>query len=138
MRIIFFTLMCVCQQSIAQTATMSNSALAGRLFVGLVSILLIIYGLTFLLKRFKFSQLFPASGMKVVANLPLGTREKAVLIEVEGRKMLLGVAPGRVSHLQTFESIVTEHEVKEPLEEPQKNHVNFSGYLREILKNGTP
>ena len=40
--------------------------------------------------------------MRVLGVLPLGTREKAILIEVAGKQMLLGVAPGRVNTLANF------------------------------------
>ncbi|MFA7552890.1 MAG: flagellar biosynthetic protein FliO [Spongiibacteraceae bacterium] len=46
--------------------------------------------------------------MKIVSVLSVGTREKVILIEVGGKQVLLGVAPGRVSHLQSFdEPVVT-------------------------------
>jgi flagellar protein FliO/FliZ len=42
--------------------------------------------------------------MKVLGGVSLGTRERAVLIQVEGKKILLGVAPGRVNVLHQFDS----------------------------------
>jgi flagellar protein FliO/FliZ len=60
----------------------------------------------------------------VVAALPLGTREKAVLIEIGGRQLLLGVAPGRVSLLERFEQPVVDIE----------SGAGFGARLRDVLE----
>ncbi|NVK42666.1 MAG: flagellar biosynthetic protein FliO [Oceanospirillaceae bacterium] len=75
--------------------------LLGGLLVVVIAILLVLW----VLKR------FTAIGghhrdLKVVAVLPLGTREKAVLVQVGERQLLIGVAPGRVSLLERFEEPV--------------------------------
>lgn len=65
-------------------------------------ILLLAWGLR------RLSNLHPSGKMKVVATLPLGTRERAMLIEVGDRQVLLGVAPGRVSLLADYPEKVIE------------------------------
>lgn len=65
-------------------------------------ILLLAWGLR------RLSNLHPSGKMKVVATLPLGTRERAMLIEVGDRQVLLGVAPGRVSLLADYPDKVIE------------------------------
>ncbi|GGO85004.1 hypothetical protein GCM10011348_32550 [Marinobacterium nitratireducens] len=77
----------------------------GQLLIGLVVVVIAILLVLWVLKR------FTAIGghhrdMKVIAVLPLGTREKAVLVQVGARQLLLGVAPGRVSLLERFEEPV--------------------------------
>lgn len=49
-------------------------------------------------------------GMKVLAALPLGQRERAVLVQVGQEQLLLGVAPGRVSLIKHFETPVVDSE----------------------------
>jgi len=49
-------------------------------------------------------------GMKVLAALPLGQRERAVLVQVGQEQLLLGVAPGRVSLLKHFDAPVVDSE----------------------------
>jgi flagellar protein FliO/FliZ len=44
--------------------------------------------------------------MRVIAGLPLGARERAVLVQVGNQQILLGVAPGRVQMLHVLESPV--------------------------------
>ena len=67
----------------------------------LVSLLLVvglIGGLFVVLKRLQVRG--GASGaIRVLAAQSLGTRERAVLVEVAGRQVLVGVAPGRVQTL---------------------------------------
>jgi flagellar protein FliO/FliZ len=40
--------------------------------------------------------------MKVVSALPVGAKERVVVVELGGQWMVLGVAPGRVSALATL------------------------------------
>lgn len=84
----------------------SLSAL-GQLLLGLVLVVGLILLLTWLLRRVNG---LPTQGqnMKVLAALPLGQREKAVLVQVGQEQLLLGVAPGRVSLLARFEEPVVE------------------------------
>jgi flagellar protein FliO/FliZ len=44
-----------------------------------------------------------SSALEVVGQLPLGTRERAVLIRVGERQLLIGVAPGSVRTLHVFD-----------------------------------
>ncbi|WP_299180422.1 flagellar biosynthetic protein FliO [uncultured Neptuniibacter sp.] len=79
----------------------SSEALS-QLVVGLLVVIALIFILSWLFKR--FSGLSPVTKyMQVLGVLPLSTREKAVLIKVGEQQILLGVAPGRVSHLHTFD-----------------------------------
>ena len=47
-----------------------------------------------------------AAGLEVIGQLPLGPRERAVLIRVGERQLLLGVAPGQVRTLHVFEELI--------------------------------
>ncbi len=78
-----------------------------QLVVGLAVVVFLILGFSWLFRR--FSGMAPVSrNMRVLGVMPLGTREKAVLIQVGGKQILLGVAPGRVSHLQSFDEPVID------------------------------
>ncbi len=74
-----------------------------NMLFGLAVVVALIYGLSWVLK--KYSRL-PGShqvDMKILGGISLGTRERAVLVQVEGKKILLGVAPGRVNVLHQFD-----------------------------------
>lgn len=103
-------------------------AMLGQLLMGLVVVVIAILLVLWLIRRFTG---LGAQGrhLKVVAALPLGTREKAVLIEIGGRQLLLGVAPGRVSLLERFDQPVVDIE----------SGAGFGARLRDVLdRKDTP
>ena len=67
--------------------------------IGLVAVIGLILALAWAVKKYGRLPTNSQADMKVLGGLSLGTREKAVLIEVEGKKLLLGIAPGRVETL---------------------------------------
>jgi len=58
--------------------------------------------------------------LQVLAEVPLGSKERAVLLRVGGMQLLLGVAPGRVSTL---------HVLAQPLEPAEPATVNRTGVV---------
>jgi len=79
----------------------------GQLLLGLILVVGVILLLAWLLRRVNG---IPAQGqgMKVLAALPLGQRERAVLVQIGQEQLLLGVAPGRVSLLARFDEPVVD------------------------------
>jgi flagellar protein FliO/FliZ len=65
--------------------------------------------------------------LRVLAALPLGARERLLLVEVGGAQLLLGVTPQQVTTL---------HELREPLELGAPPGGEFADRLREILARG--
>ena len=76
--------------------------------LGLAFIVLLIFACAWLMKRLGAVHLGGVSGMKVVAGLSVGPREKVLLIEVGDKQVLIGVATGRVTHLQSFDQPVID------------------------------
>ena len=84
-------------------------------------ILLLIFGLGWFLRRFSQGSVFGQKGMKVVASLPLGARERLVLVELGGQQILLGVTPQQVRTLHFFETpIIDSSQPSEPSDFRQK------------------
>lgn len=84
--------------AVAAPSAPSALAASGQMLVSLILVVGLIGGLFVLLKRLQARG--GASGaIRVVAAQSLGTRERAVLVEVAGRQVLVGVAPGRVQTL---------------------------------------
>ncbi len=76
-----------------------------NMVMGLIVVIALILGLAWVLK--KYSKL-PGSNqvdMKVLGGLSLGTREKAILIEVDNIRLLIGVAPGHIQTLHVLEHL---------------------------------
>ncbi len=49
-----------------------------------------------------------APGMRVLGSLSVGQRERVVLVDVGGRQILVGVAPGNVRLLESFSEAVVD------------------------------
>jgi flagellar protein FliO/FliZ len=86
-------------------AAPESSGLTGLVQVisGLAIVLAAIAAVAWLLRR--IGPLGQSAGhlIKVVATLPVSTKERLVLIEIQGEWLLLGVAPGRVSMLHRLD-----------------------------------
>ncbi|WP_181393995.1 flagellar biosynthetic protein FliO, partial [Stenotrophomonas sp. HMWF003] len=67
--------------------------------LALLAVLALIVGLGWLLKRMPGSGFRPAEGMRVVASLNVGAKERVVVVEVNGEQLLLGVTAGGINTL---------------------------------------
>lgn len=98
-----------CSNTLAQTSIVTGSTQTmGKTLVVLLGVVGLIIGLAWLSKIFGVNNLIAHKDIKAIAQIPLGQREKAVLIDVYGKKILLGVSPGNVNTLHVFDSITPE------------------------------
>ena len=86
----------VARSSSLNTFSMMNLL---NMFMGLAIVIALILGLAWVLKKYGKIPSNNLVDMKVLGGLSLGTREKAVLVEVENTRLLIGVTPG---HIQTL------------------------------------
>ncbi len=100
--------------------------------MALLMVLALIVGLGWLLKRLPGSSFRQAEGLKVVASLNVGAKERVVVVEVNGQQLLLGVTAGGISTL---------HQLPEPLPQapppslPNLKHLpNFAQLLQQKLR----
>jgi flagellar protein FliO/FliZ len=84
--------------------------------VGLVLVLGIMLGLAWLAKRYVQMPGIGKGQVQVLGGVSLGSREKAVLLSVEGRRLLIGVAPGRVQTLLVLQDAPGQEDFAERLE----------------------
>lgn len=73
---------------------------------GLLLVLALLGGITWLLKRFSLIPAGAAGAVKVVAATAVGQRERVVVVEIANTWLVLGVAPGRINTLHTLEKTV--------------------------------
>lgn len=71
--------------------------------MALMAVLALIVGLGWLLKRLPGTGFRPADGLRLVASLTVGVKERVVVVEVDGRQLLLGVTAGGISTLHALE-----------------------------------
>jgi flagellar protein FliO/FliZ len=99
-----------------------------QLLFGLIVVLIAI-GVTALLLR-RLGRLPQGPGaLRVIAGLSLGARERAVLIQVGDKQILLGVAPGRVQALHVLERPVDTGA-------PMNAAGGFAERLAQLMKGG--
>jgi flagellar protein FliO/FliZ len=114
----------------ADTArTLSESPVSAssllQTLLGLILVLVCIALVAWLLKRSNSFHTAASGKMKVIAGLPLGTRERAVLVQVGDEQLLLGVTPQQINLL---------HKLDTPLEVDSANNGDFAGKLRQIMQ----
>lgn len=90
--------------------TLLGMAALGKTAAALALIILVILVLTYLVKRWSLQHAPAGSRLKVVATTAVGSRERVVIVEVEGTWLVLGVASGQVSKL---------HELPAPPQAPR-------------------
>ncbi|MBX2858914.1 MAG: flagellar biosynthetic protein FliO [Cellvibrionaceae bacterium] len=118
-----------------------TSILAVKVIIGLTLTVILIGAFAWLAKKLGYANVGTQQcQMKILGNLPLGTREKAVMVDAAGKILLLGVSTGSVTALYTF----SEQEKKDILADIQGNKVrhkasslpqNFSQVLKSLAAN---
>lgn len=99
------------QQSVAKAMPKIGSG--GHLVnvaLGLIAIIALIYALSQFVKRFGGGTFSGSSQLKILSSMPLGTRERIVLIDAGGQQLLLGITPTNINTLHVFaEPIVIDN-----------------------------
>lgn len=108
--------------------TLSESPLSAvnllQTLLGLLLVLACIVVVAWLLKRSNSFHTAASGKLRVIAGLPLGTRERAVLIQVGDEQLLVGVTPQQVSLL---------HKLEKPLPVDTAQAGDFAGKLRQMM-----
>lgn len=72
--------------------------------LGLAFVLAVMLVLAWVVKRYVQVPGIGRGQVQILGGVSLGAREKAVLLTVEGRRLLVGVAPGRVQTLLVMDA----------------------------------
>lgn len=97
-----------------------------KLTGGLILVVLVIFLLAWLVKKFNLNQQSHNGMIRIIAGLPLGTRDRIVLLQIGDEQILLGLTPGRIEKL---------HTLAQPLEAPDAPAVtaSFAGKLNQLM-----
>lgn len=79
-----------------------------NLVLGLLLIIGLIFALSWLVRRMGSGGLLSSNQIKVVAAMPLGTRERIVVVEVGGQQLLLGITATQINTLHVFSEPVID------------------------------
>jgi flagellar protein FliO/FliZ len=70
--------------------------------VSLLVVLAAVFVAGWVVKKLRGFGRLQSDAVRIIADLPLGTKERAVLVQVGSQQILLGVAPGRVNTLHVL------------------------------------
>jgi flagellar protein FliO/FliZ len=98
----------------------------GEVALALLLVLTLVCALAWLLRRLRGINNRVGGAIDVLADVPLGQKERAVLLRVGRTQILLGVAPGRVNAL---------HVLAEPLELAEASTALAPSFRAQLLRS---
>ena len=93
-------------------STASPTADLLSMVMSLLLVLVVIIGLAFFVKKLN-PNLANSDEFKVVRSLPLGSRERLMVIEIDNAQHLIGVTPHSINYLHKLETPLKEKELPE-------------------------
>lgn len=101
----------------------SGSMALGKIAISLALVILLVLGLGWLFK--KLTLRLPGSRhMKVICTLPLGQRERILIIEIQGKQRVIGVTPQSINLLFELENPLPEEKLASDF------HTQLQSFLR--------
>ncbi|MGB5329488.1 MAG: flagellar biosynthetic protein FliO [Gammaproteobacteria bacterium] len=73
-----------------------------KLTGGLLLVVLVIFLLAWVVKKFNLNQQSQNGLIRIIAGLSIGTRDRIVLLQVGEEQILLGLTPGHIEKLHTL------------------------------------
>lgn len=110
---------------------MSDPNMAGNLVqttLGLLVVLLVIGAAAWAFKRFGGVHVGAQGRMKIIGGISLGTRERAVLLQVGEQQLVVGVSPGRVQTLHVLDTPIE-------IDDKPADTTSFSARLQAAVSN---
>lgn len=117
---------CVAAEIVGATQSVVGVDQALKTMLGLALVVVLIVVLAWIARRFAGARAGAIEGMRVVGAVPIGTRERIVLVDLGETQLVLGVAPGRVQTLHVRPTPAGAGET--PRAEP-----GFRGTLERVL-----
>lgn len=121
---------------VAQHAAPSTAGSLAQVTLSLLLVLAIVFAAAWLMRRMRGFGRFGANTIQIIADAPLGAKERAVLIQVGQQQLLLGVAPGHINMLHVLaepvSSVTNPSSQAAPATTPQ-GAVDFKAILKRSL-----
>lgn len=114
------------QKQTAKTITSTDISVWG---IGLVIVLSIFFVCVWALRKLNASTANSTEKMHVVGGIPLGLREKVILLQVGKKQLVLGITPGRIETLHVLEG--DDCLTKEPT---TTTAVTTNGFAQKLLQ----
>lgn len=94
----------------AETATSANVPSLSSWLLSSLMVIGLILVLGFLLKKSKLATAMGGGQMRVIASLPVGYKEKLLVVKVGEQQLLVGVTPQQVNFLYRLEEPLDENQ----------------------------
>ncbi|MFK7864429.1 MAG: flagellar biosynthetic protein FliO [Pseudohongiellaceae bacterium] len=117
----------------AQGASPINASGLFDVVIGLAMIVMLIFILAFLFRKFGNGSAGMGGLIKVIAAMSLGGRDRIALISVGQKNMLLGISPGRIATLHVFEEGLDEMTLDPASAEFKSPRSEFAEKLQNLL-----
>lgn len=95
-------------------------------FASLMLVVMLILVLAVIVKKMRLPNLQGDSSLKVIKQIPVGQKERIVLVQVGDEQLLVGVTQHNISLLNKLDT---------PLAEPEMERPDFASQLGKLLKN---
>ena len=102
----------------------------GQVTVALLLVLAAVFAVAVLIKRLRAVTGAGVNGIEVLAQTSLGSKERAVIVRVGDTRLLLGVASGQVSLLQTLPEVLNSGA---PASSDNSQRSSFAALLKKSL-----
>jgi flagellar protein FliO/FliZ len=102
----------------------------GQVTVALLLVLAAVFAVAVLIKRLRAVTGAGVNGIEVLAQTSLGSKERAVIVRVGDTRLLLGVASGQVSLLQTLPEVLNSGA---PVSSDSSQRPSFAALLKKSL-----
>lgn len=109
----------------------SNSG--SQMLMGLLAVLGVIVLLAWAVKRMNLQGMNVGNDLKLQSILSLGTKEKVAVIEVEGKRLLLGITPQNINMLCELDE---NQDLDTGGESKNTQQVSFAQQIKKALKQG--
>jgi flagellar protein FliO/FliZ len=93
----------VATSSIKANTLSNHSGNLLEVFLSLFAVIVVILILAWAIKVMGYKGVAINKAMKVTACLPLSSKEKLMVVQIGDEQILIGVAPGFVSHIKTLD-----------------------------------
>lgn len=100
--------------------------------IGLLVVLLVIFGCALLLKRITGFSSSATGVLKVLGGVSLGHRERAILLQFRDKQLLLGVTPGNIRTLFVVDE--TYHGIDADQNGASGGDMTFDNSLRQVIE----
>jgi flagellar protein FliO/FliZ len=121
----------------SEPATAVGAGGLAQVTLSLLLVLAAVFAAAWVVRRMRGFGKFGNSSLRIVTEIAVGTKERAVLVQVGNQQLLLGVAPGRVTTLHVLaEPVSTEPaatSVNLMADGSTPNQVDFKAILKRSL-----